>query len=66
MDAMSNELVRGLVDKVSFDYGVELLVEGVMLRIEGSALLGVGADAVEFDAESASSCLLYTSPSPRD
>ena len=49
---MSNELVKGSVDKVSFDYGVELLVEGAVLRIEGSALLGTGADAVEFDAES--------------
>lgn len=53
MDAMSSELVSGSVDKVSFDYGIEVLVGGAVLRIEGDAMLGYGPDAVGFDAEDA-------------
>ena len=50
---MSNELVRGSVDKVSFDHGIELLIGGALIRIGGVALLGAGTDTIEFDAENA-------------
>ena len=39
--------------EVSFDYGLELLVGGAVIRVGGVALLRTGADVIEFDAENA-------------
>ena len=51
---MSEKVTSGTVDRVSFDYGLEFLIGGFVLRVEGTARLYEGA-VVEFDVEGAQS-----------
>jgi len=50
--ASKNAVLIGVIDRIAFDYGVELHVEGAVVRIEGDAVVGdSGTESIAFSAE---------------